>query len=200
MINNYKYHSPNTLFGDLEIMLHKTLLDYETIKNVLFSPYLKYRDDITRHLKKSGANLYIYGSKENTILPMFYENSDYTTSSQLAFTLFNRAFPIIEKHKEEFIEDLESMIKNEPERIIDDEDEENYSQFIVEGMTELMYEQDTFFQLKFNKLLERLEEDYKNKILQQIAFEKIKRNKLFILGLSMKLSMRDCGFKLVSVN
>ena len=37
MINNYKYHSPNTLDGDLEIMLHKTLLDYETIKNVLFS-------------------------------------------------------------------------------------------------------------------------------------------------------------------
>ena len=32
------------------------------------------------------------------------------------------------------------------------------------------------------------------------AIAKIKRNKLFILGLSMKLSMRDCGLKLVSVN
>ena len=202
MINNYKYHSPNTLDGDLEIMLHKTLLNYETIKNVLFYPYLNYRTSILTHLKNSGANLYIYGSKENTILPMFYENSDYINNnpSQLAFTVFNRAFPIIEKHKEEFIEDLRRMFKDEPERILDDEDEANFSQFIVEGMTEFMYEQDTFFQLKFNKLLERLEEDYKNKILQQIAFEKIKRNKLFILGLSMKLSMRDCGFKLVSVN
>ena len=202
MINNYKYHSPNTLDGDLEIMIHKTLLNYETIKNVLFYPYLNYRTSILTHLKNSGTNLYNYGSKENTILPMFYENHDNinTNSSQLAFTLFYRAIPIIEKHKEEFYEDLDRMFKNEPERILDDEDEADFSKFMVEGMTELMYEQDTFFQLKFNKLLERLEEDYKNKIFQQIAFEKIKRNKLFILGLSMKLSMRDCGLKLVSVN
>lgn len=199
MINNYKYHSPNTLDGDLEIMIHKTLLNYDTIKNVLFYPYLNYRTSIVTHLKNSGSNLYIYGSKENTILPMFYDGHDYINSSQLAFTLFNRAFPIIEKHKEEFIEDLQRMFKDEPERIFDDEDEANFSKFIVEGMTEFMYEQDTFFQLKFNKLLERLEEDYKNKIIQQIAFEKIKRNKLFILGLSMKISMRDCGFELISV-
>ena len=199
MINNYKYHSPNTLDGDLEIMIHKTLLNYETIKNVLFYPYLNYRTSILTHLKNSGTNLYNYGSKENTILPMFYENHDNinTNSSQLAFTLFYRAIPIIEKHKEEFYEDLDRMFKNEPERILDDEDEADFSKFMVEGMTELMYEQDTFFQLKFNKLLERLEEDYKNKILQQIAFEKIKRNKLFILGLSMKLSMRDCGLKIL---
>lgn len=199
MINNFRYHSPNTLNGDLEIMIHKTLLDYETIQNILFNPYLKYRDDILTHLKNSGTKLYNYGANENTILPLLYEGHySNNNSSQLYLTLFNRAIPIIEKHKAEFIEDLKFMIREEPERLanIDDEEEISFTNFTVEGMIELMYEQDTFFQLKFNKLLEHLEEDYKNKIIQQIAFEKIKRNKLFILGLSMKLSMRDCGLNI----
>ena len=198
MINNFRYSSPNTLDGDLEIMIHKTLLDYETIQNILFNPYLKYRDDILTHLKNSGTKLYNYGAKENTIQPLLYEGHySNNNSSQLYLTVVTRAYPIINKHKAEFIEDLQRMFKDEPDRIIDDEEEINFTNFIVEGMIEAMYEQDTFFQLKFNKLLEHLEEDYKNKIIQQIAIAKIKRNKLFILGLSMKLSMRDCGLNII---
>ena len=199
MINNFRYHSPNTLDGDLEIMIHKTLLDYETIQNVLFTPYINYRMSLTTHLKNSGTNLYNYGAKENTILPLLYEGHySNNNSSQLYLTVVTRAYPIINKHKVEFIEALKYLIREEHERLanIDDEEETNFTNWLVEGMIEVMYEQDTFFQLKFNKLLERLEEGYKNKIIQQIAIAKIKRNKLFILGLSMKLSMRDCGLNI----
>lgn len=179
---------------DLEIMIKQTLLDYETIKKVLFNPYLKYRDDITTHLKNYESN---YGFN------MFNEAEGYNyIYTPLEDILLAKSSPIIEKPKEEFIEDLKFMLdlRNESTSTIDEEDEADYVIFLVQGATEHIYRKDTFFQLEFNKLLERLEEDYKNKIIQQIAFEKIKRNKLFILGLSMKLSMRDCGFKLVSVN
>lgn len=193
-MNIYRTISPNTLNGDLEIMINQTLLDYETIKKVLFSPYLKYRDDIAIHLKNYESKSYGFN--------MFGEGEGYDyIYTPLEDILLAKSSPIIEKHKAEFIDDLKFMLdlRNEPTNTIDEEDEADFSKFIIEGATEQIYRQDTFFQLEFNKLLERLEEDYKNKIIQQIAFKKIKRNKLFILGLSMKLSMRDCGFKLVSV-
>jgi recombinational DNA repair protein RecR len=91
------------------------------------------------------------------------------------------------------------MIRDEPWRIIDDEEESNWAYFIVLGMLDSMYEQDIFFQFKFTKLLRRLEEDYKNEVIQKLAFNKIKRNQIFILGLSMKLSMRDCGIDLTPI-
>jgi len=202
-MNNYKYNSPNTLYGDLEIMIHKTLLNYETLKNVIFNPYLKYRDDITVHLKNYESDniethLKKYGSKYNTLHLQYDGHYSNNKFSQLTNTLMNNAEPIISKHRQEFIEDLQHMIRDEPWRIIDDEEESNWAYFIVLGMLDSMYEQDIFFQFKFTKLLRRLEEDYKNKIIQQIAFAKVKRNKIFILGLSMKLSMRDCGIILVN--
>ena len=194
-MNIYRDISPNTLNGDLEIMINKTLLDYDLINYVLFNPYLKFRDDIQTHLKNYESKSYGFN--------MFHQGEGYDfIYTPLEDILLGKAFPIINKHKAEFIEDLKFMLdlRNESTNTIDDEEELSYTIFNVEGITEYILREDTFFQLKFNKLLERLEEDFKNKIIQQIAFEKIKRNKLFILGLSMKLSMRDCGLKLVSVN
>ncbi len=207
-MNNYKYHSPNTLDGDLEIMIHKTLLNYETLKNVIFNPYLKYRDDITVHLKNYESDniethITNYECKYEYDTTHLQYDGHYSNNkfSQLTNTLMNNAKPIISKHRQEFIEGLEHMWSYSPTnwmRIIDDEDERDWGYFIVLGMLDLMYKEDIFFQFKFTKLLRRLEEDYKNKIIQQIAFQKIKRNKIFILGLSMKLSMRDCGIILVN--
>ena len=192
-MTNYRVYSPNTLDGDLQIMIKETLLDYDKINYILFNPYLKFRDDIQTHLKNYESKSYGFN--------MFHQGEGYDfIYTPLEDILLAKSFSIIEKHKEEFIEDLRRMFKDEPERIIDEDDMMSYTIFNVEGMTEYILREDTFFQLQFNKLLERLEEDFKNQILQQIAFEKIKRNKLFILGLSMKLSMRDCGFELVSVN
>jgi len=202
-MNNYKYHSPNTLDGDLEIMIHKTLLNYETLKNVIFNPYLKYRKYITTHLKNYESDtiethIKNYGSKYDIMHLQYDGHHSNNKISQLTNTLMKNAEPIINKHKTEFIEGLQDMLSDEPWRIIDDEEESNWGYFIVLGMLGMMYEQDIFFQFKFTKLLRRLEEDYKNEIIQQIAFNKIKRNKLYILGLSMKLSMRDCGIILAN--
>ena len=202
-MNNYKYNSPNTLEGDLEIMMHKTLLNYETLKNVIFNPYLKYRDDIAIHLKNYEtddieAHLKNYGSKYDTKHLQYDGHYSNNKFSQLTNILMTNAIPIINKHNTEFVEDLERMMEYDPDFVITEEDESNWAYFIVLGMLDCLYEQDIFFQFKFTKLLRRLEEDYKNKIIQQIAFGKIKRNKIFILGLSMKLSMRDCGIILVN--
>ena len=193
-MNIYRDYSPNTLNGDLQIMIKETLLDYDKINYILFNPYLKFRDDIQTHLKNYESKSYGFN--------MFHQGEGHDfIYTPLEAILLGKSFPIIEKHKEEFIEDLKFMLdlRNESTNTIDEDTMMSYTIFNVEGMTEYILREDTFFQLQFNKLLERLEEDFKNKILQQIAFEKIKRNKLFILGLSMKLSMRDCGFELISV-
>lgn len=191
-MNIYRHNSPNTLTGDLEIMIRNTLLDYDLIKNVIFNPYLKYRDDIATHLKNYQSKSYGFN--------MFGEGEGYDyIYTPLESILLAKSFPIIEKHKEEFIDDLRLVLHIKFKTFEhEEEDMMSYNIFIVEGATEHMFKKDPFFQLKFNKLLERLEEDYKNKIIHQIAFEKIKRNKLFILGLSMKISMRNCGIILVN--
>lgn len=200
-MNNYKYHSPDTLLGDLEIMIQKTLLNYETLKNVIFNPYLKYREDIATHLKNYESDtiethIKKYGSKYNLMHLLYDGHYSNNISSQLTNTLINNAQPIINKHKTEFIDDLKFMMRATYDFIVTDEEESNWAYFIIESGVNYMYEQDIFFQFKFTKLLRRLEEDYKNEVFQKLAFNKIKRNQIFILGLSMKLSMRDCGIQL----
>jgi hypothetical protein len=49
---------------------------------------------------------------------------------------------------------------------------------------------------EFNNILFQLEKHYKKEVIEKIAFNKIKRSELFVLGLSMKISMRDCGIAL----
>lgn len=191
----YRHSSPNTLTGDLEIMIRNTLLDYDLIKNVIFNPYLKYRDDIAIHLKNYQLKSHGFN--------MFGEGEGYDyIYTPLESILLDRSSPIIKKYKEEFIEDLEFMLdikfmNNEHKTVIEDEHKYSFTTFLLEGATQNMYTRDTFFQLKFNKLLTRLEEDYKKEVLEKLAIEKIKRNKLFILGLSMKISMRDCGLNIL---
>jgi len=201
IMNNYKYHSPDTLLGDLEIMIQQTLLNYETLKNVIFNPYLKYKEDITTHLKNYESDtiethIKKYGSTYNLTHLLYDGHYSNNISSQLTNTLINNAQPIINKHKTEFIDDLKFMMRATYDFIVTDEEESNWAYFIIESGVNYMYEQDIFFQFKFTKLLRRLEEDYKNEVFQKLAFNKIKRNQIFILGLSMKLSMRDCGIQL----
>lgn len=176
---------------ELENMIMETMLDETLIRTKLFNPYSSYyREFVLSHLTPFEEQ-----AEENKGFSMFQSGtgSDFIYDP-LEEELIKRTNPIFKKHRTTFIENLKfMMLISQGHTFIDEEAEKSFIVFILDGITAKIFTNNRLFQYKFNNILLKIEEDYKKEVLEKIAFEKIKRNELFILGLSMKVSMRDCG-------
>lgn len=166
----------------LETMIMEVMLDETLIRTKLFNPYSSYyREFVLDHLTpneeraedKKGFSMFGSGEGGDFIYDPLEEE------------LIKRAKLIFDKDKMTFMKFYEDMGE--------DNGEESFIKYMLDGIATNIITENKLFQYKFNTILLQLEEDYKKEVLEKIAFEKIKRNELFILGLSMKVSIRDCG-------
>jgi hypothetical protein len=166
-------------------MVMKALFDETLIKTKLFYPYASYRESILIHLTpfeeqaEDNKGWSMFGSGEGGDLIF----------DPLEEELTKRAEPILKKYRTSFIKEYEMSNWEES----GEGGENGYINLMLDTIATEIFTTNKDFQLNFNNILLQLEEDYKKEVLEKIACEKIKRNKLFILGLSMKVSMRDCG-------
>jgi len=177
------------MISKLENMIMETMLDEYLIKNRLFNPYGSYyREFVLSHLTP-----YEEQTEDNKGFSMFGsgEGGDFIFDP-LEEELMKRAELIFKEDKQTFQllydEGREYLYNGGEER-----NEKKYALFLLDEMATQIITNNRLFQYKFNNILLKLEEDYKKEVLEKIAFNKIKRNELFILGISMKVSMRDCG-------
>jgi hypothetical protein len=160
----------------------------------MFYPYTSYRESILIHLTPFEEQ-----TEDNKGFSMFGsgEGGDFIFDP-LEEELMKRANLIFKEDRQIFLKIYESGWEYMNEATIgggeeDWGDEERFIRYFLDKMATIIITKNRLFQYKFNNILLKLEEDYKKEVLEKIAFEKIKRNKLFILGISMKISMRDCG-------
>ena len=170
------------MLDTLETMIMEAMLDETLIRTKLFNPYSSYyREFVLDHLTpneeraedKKGFSMFGSGEGGDFIYDPLEEE------------LIKRAKLIFDKDKMTFMKLYEDNGE--------DNGEESFIKYMLDGIATIIITENKLFQYKFNTILLKIEEDYKKEVLEKIAFEKIKRNELFILGLSMKVSMRDCG-------
>ena len=179
--------SAKAVFCDnLRKMIKRTFLDKNIIKTKLFYPYPKYREYVLSHLEN-----YIARMNDECVFSMFGdgEGGDFLFDP-LEEDLIKKARLIIEEDRSTFL-CLYADWDNDK-----NEDEEAFLRFLLEYLAQEFYMYDIGFHYEFNNILFQLEKHYKKEVIEKIAFNKIKRNELFVLGLSMKISMRDCGIAL----
>jgi len=179
------------MISKLENMIMETMLDEYLIKNRLFNPYASYyREFVLSHLTP-----YEEQTEDNKGFSMFQSGTggDFIYDPleleirRKAELIFNEDRQTIQLLYDDGREYMDTSYYGE------EIDEECFIGYFLDGLATQIITFNRLFQHKFNSILLQLEEDYKKEVLEKIACEKIKRNKLFILGLSMKVSMRDCG-------
>jgi len=179
------------MISKLENMIMETMLDEYLIKNRLFNPYASYyREFVLSHLTpfeeqtedNKGFSMFQSGTGGDFI----YDPLELEIRRQ-AELIFNEDRQTIQLLYDDGKEYMDTSYYGE------EIDEECFIGYFLEATATHIITNNRLFQYKFNNILLKLEEDYKKEVLEKIAFEKIKRNKLFILGISMKVSMRDCG-------
>jgi hypothetical protein len=183
------------MISKLENMIMEVMLDEYLIKNRLFNPYGSYyREFVLSHLTP-----YEEQTEDNKGFSMFQSGTggDFIYDP-LELEIMKRANLIFKEDRQTFqllyeggwVYMNEATIGGGEE---DWGDEERFIGYFLDGLATAIITKNRLFQYKFNNILLKLEEDYKKEVLEKIAFNKIKRNELFILGISMKVSMRDCG-------
>ena len=178
------------MISKLENMIMETMLDEYLIKNRLFNPYASYyREFVLSHLTP-----YEEQTEDNKGFSMFQSGTggDFIYDPleleirRKAELIFNEDRQTIQLLYDDGREYMDTSYYGEIT-------EEKYIGYFLDTIATHIITNNRLFQYKFNNILLKLEEDYKKEVLEKIAFENIKRNKLFILGISMKVSMRDCG-------
>ena len=178
------------MVSKLENMIMETMLDETLIKNRLFNPYASYyREFVLDHLTPNEER-----AEDKKGFSMFGsgEGGDFIYDP-LELEIMKRANLIFKEDRQTF-----QLLYDDGREYMDTSyygeiTEEKFIGFFLDGIATNIITENKLFQYNFNAILLKIEEDYKKEVLEKIAFEKIKRKELFILGLSMKVSMRDCG-------
>jgi hypothetical protein len=178
------------MISKLENMIMETMLDEYLIKNRLFNPYGSYyREFVLSHLTP-----YEEQTEDNKGFSMFQSGTGGDFIYDPLELEIRRQAELIFKEDRQTIQ----LLYDDGREYMDtyyygEITEEKFIGYFLDKIATQIITFNRLFQHKFNSILLQLEEDYKKEVLEKIACEKIKRNKLFILGLSMKVSMRDCG-------
>ena len=178
------------MISKLENMIMETMLDETLIRHRLFNPYASYyREFVLSHLTPFEEQ-----TEDNKGFSMFGsgEGGDFIYDP-LELEIMRKATLIFNEDRQTFQLLYDDGWKYMDTSYYGEITEEKFIGFFLDGIATQIITNNRLFQYKFNSILLKLEEDYQREVLEKIAFEKIKRNKLFILGLSMKVSMRDCG-------
>jgi hypothetical protein len=85
--------------------------------------------------------------------------------------------------------------------LVDDYVEDNWqsiiSSYVLEKVNRMILDEDDWIQYSIiNRIEDEVRDRLRAQVIREIAINKIKRNKIFNLGLGLKLSMRDCGVTL----
>jgi len=169
-----------TMVMELENMIKNTMLDKNLIKTKLFYPYNNDRDFVLSHLENYKYNDgYTIFDKDRGLTLLYCPIDE---------EIINKAELIFEEDECTFYKLYDDC---EETHLVEDEDDFKHHILIEIAKHIVYYDRD--FHIKFNNILYQLEEEYQKEVREKIALNKIKRNKLFVLGLSMKVSMRDCG-------
>ena len=82
--------------------------------------------------------------------------------------------------------------------LVDDYVEDNWqsiiSSYVLEKVNRMILDEDDWIQYSIiNRIEDEVRDRLRTQVIREIAFNKIKRNKIFNLGLGLKLSIKNCG-------